>query len=119
MTQESVSLKKKLLIIITTNILLLESLILQLLVFLAQEIFITKTDFDAKLPSYNRKTVSNKPKHLLIEIELKKLITFELSYFIGKSYFEEDGTQNYLVFQPMYRYFKIITGVDDGSYIYY
>ena len=87
--------------------------------FLAQEIFITKTDFDAKLPSYNRKTVSNKPKHLLIEIELKKLITFELSYFIGKSYFEEDGTQNYLVFQPMYRYFKIIAGVGNGSYIYY
>ena len=25
---------------------------------------------------------------------------------IGKSHFEEDGTQNYLVFQPIYRYFK-------------
>ena len=42
-----------------------------------------------------------------------------MSYFIGKSYFEEDGTQNYLVFQPMYRYFKIIAGVGNGSYIYY
>ena len=29
-----------------------------------------------------------------------------MSYFIGKNYFEEDGTQNYLVFQPMYKYFK-------------
>ena len=28
-------------------------------------------------------------------------------------------SQNYLVFQPMYRYFKIITGVGNGSYIYY
>ena len=32
-----------------------------------------------------------------------------MSYFIGKSYFEEDGAQNYLVFQPIKRYFKIIT----------
>ena len=31
-----------------------------------------------------------------------------MCYFIGKSHFEEDGTQNYLVFQPIFRYFKII-----------
>ena len=30
-----------------------------------------------------------------------------MSYFIGKNYFEEDGTQNYLVFQPIVSYFKI------------
>ena len=30
-----------------------------------------------------------------------------MSYFIGKSHFEEDGAQNYLVFQPIIRYFKI------------
>ena len=29
-------------------------------------------------------------------------------YFIGKIHFEQDGTQNYLVFQPIKRYFKII-----------
>ena len=34
---------------------------------------------------------------------MKKLKTFYSSYFIGKSHFEEDGTQNYLVFQPMLR----------------
>ena len=56
---------------------------------------------------------------MLVENELKRLKTFDLSYFIGKSHFEEDGTQNYLVFQPMYRYFKIIAGVGNGSYIYY
>ena len=55
----------------------------------------------------------------LLKINLKKLKTFELSYCIGKSHFEEDGRQNYLVFQPMYRYFKIIAGVVNGSYIYY
>ena len=31
-----------------------------------------------------------------------------MSCFIDKSHFEEDGTQNYLVLQPINRYFKII-----------
>ena len=35
-----------------------------------------------------------------------KIKYFGLSYCIGKSHFEEDCVQNYLVFQPMYRYFK-------------
>ena len=39
---------------------------------------------------------------------MNKLKTFDSSYFIGKSHFEEDGTQNYLVFQPIVRYFKIL-----------
>ena len=69
---------------------------------------ITKTDFDAKLSSLNKKITSNKTKHLLVENELNKLKTFHLSYFIDKSHFEEDGTQNYLVFQPINRYFKVI-----------
>ena len=38
---------------------------------------------------------------------MNQLKTFDSSYFIGKSHFEEDGTQNYLAFQPMYRYFKV------------
>ena len=38
-----------------------------------------------------------------------KLKTFDSIYFIGNSHFEEDGTQNYLVFQAIGRYFKIIT----------
>ena len=35
-----------------------------------------------------------------------------MSYFIGKSHFEEDGTQNYLVFQPLNKYFKLIANTD-------
>ena len=50
---------------------------------------------------------------------MEKLKTFDSSYFIGKSHFEEDGVQNYLVFQPMYRDFKMIAGVGNSSYIYY
>ena len=72
---------------------------------------ITKTDFDAKLSSLNRKITSNKTKHVLVENELKKLKTFDSSYFNGKSHFEEDGVQSYLVFQPIIRYFKIITNI--------
>ena len=79
---------------------------------LAQANLITKTDFDAKLSNLNRKITQNKSKHLLVENELNKLKTFDSSYFIGKSHFEEDGTQNCLVFQPMYRYFKMIANTD-------
>ena len=56
---------------------------------------------------------------MLVEIELKKLKTFDSSYFRGKNYFEENGTQNYLIFQPMQRYFKRIVGVGSGNYIYF
>ena len=37
---------------------------------LAQANLITKTDFDAKLSSLNRKITQNKTKHLLVENEL-------------------------------------------------
>ena len=67
----------------------------------------TKTDFDAKLSSLNRKITSNKTKHVLVENELNKLKTFDSSYYNGKSYFEEDGTPNYLIFQPLNKYFKV------------
>ena len=73
---------------------------------------ITKTDFDAKLSSLNRKITVNKSKNLLVGNELNKLKTFDSSYFIGESHFEEDGTQNYLVFQPLNKYFKVITNTD-------
>ena len=53
---------------------------------------ITKTDFDAKFSSLNKKIIANKSKHLLVENELKKLKTFDSSYFIGKIHFEENST---------------------------
>ena len=72
----------------------------------------TKSDFDAKLSSPNRKITVNKTENLLVENELNKLKTFYSSYFIGKSHFEEDGTQNCLVFQLRSRYFKVIANTD-------
>ena len=80
---------------------------------IAQVNLITKTDFDATLSSLNRKITANKTKHLLVENKLNKLKTFDLSYFIGKSHFEEDGTQNCLVFQTIFRYFKVIANLKD------
>ena len=68
----------------------------------------TKTIFDNTVSSLNSKIAKNKTKNESIENELKKLKTFDLGYVIGKSRFEEDGAQNYLVFQPIHRYFKII-----------
>ena len=50
---------------------------------------------------------------------MKKLKTFDSNYFRGKNHFEEDGTQNDLVFQPMYRYFKRISSIGTGNYIYF
>ena len=79
---------------------------------LVQSNLVTKTDFDAKLSSLNRKISQNKSKHLLFQNELNKLKTFDSIYFIGKSQFEEDGTQNHLVFQPMRKYFTLITNTD-------
>ena len=79
---------------------------------IAQANLITKTDVDNKLLNLNRKITSKKTKYVLAENEFKKLKTFDSSYFIRKNYFEEDGTQNNLVFQPIRRYVKI-----NGKYI--
>ena len=64
--------------------------------------------------NFNRKIVSNKTRHLIIENKLKKLKTFDSIYFCGKSYFEDDGTQNYLVFQTVGRYFKTLNANDSN-----
>ena len=45
-------------------------------------------------------------------IKINKLKTFDSSYFIGRSHFEEHGTQNYLVLQPINNYFKLITNIN-------
>ena len=56
---------------------------------------------------------------MLVENELKKLQKFDAANFRGKSHFEEDYTQNFLVFQPIYRYFKRIQGVGSGNCIHF
>ena len=50
-----------------------------------------------------------------VKVSYKKVQVFYSSYFRGKSHFEDDATQNYLLFQPMYRYHKKIYGGDHIS----
>ena len=77
---------------------------------IAQAKLLTKTDFNAKLSSLNRKIATNKKKHLLVENELNKPKAFDYSHF------DEDGTQNQLVFKPIIRYFKVNT-ITNTDYI--
>ena len=52
------------------------------------------------MSSLNRKITANKTKHFLNDNDL--------SYYRGKQYFDErSGKQNYLVFLPMRKYFKL------------
>ena len=47
---------------------------------------------------------------------MNKLKTFDSNYFVGKSHFDEDGTQNYLAFQPIIRYFQVNT-ITNTNYV--
>ena len=77
---------------------------------LAQANLITKTDFDAKLSSLNRKITANKTKHFLNDNDL--------SYYQGKQHFDEgSGKQNYLIFLPLRKYFKLNSVVDAADYV--
>ena len=67
-----------------------------------------KTIFDNTVSSLDSTIAENKTKIQSIENEFEKFKTLDLSYSIDKSYFGEDGAQNYLVFKPIKRYFKII-----------
>ena len=62
---------------------------------LSQVNVVTKRKFDAKI--------------IELENNIKKLQTFDSSYFRGNNYFDEDGKWNYLVFLPIIRYFRLIS----------
>ena len=62
------------------------------------------------MPSLNRKITENKTKHFLNDNDL--------SYYRDKQYFDEgSGKQNYLVFLPMRKYFKLNSVVDTVDYV--
>ena len=79
---------------------------------LAEANSVTKTDFDNSVSNLDRKIAANKKKITSNENKLKKLKTFDSSYFSGRSHFEKNGAQNYLVFQPINKYFKVIASTD-------
>ena len=51
----------------------------------------------------------------LLKISFKQLETFDSIYF--RSNFEDDGTQNWLVFQPIYRYFQTVSANDNNIFL--
>ena len=64
-----------------------------------------------KKSDYNTKITS-------IESNVKKLQAYDLSYFTGKQYFDEGDTQqNYLVFLPIKKYFKLNSVVNTADYV--
>ena len=70
--------------------------------------YVSNTGFDSKLAQANVITKRNfDAKIIELENNIKKLQAFDSSYFRGESYFEEDGTQIYLVLQPIIRYIRI------------
>ena len=75
---------------------------------LAQANLVTQADFNNKLSDLYRKIFSNKTKDLVIKNGLKKLKTFDSRYF-----FEDDGIQNYFIFQAIHKYFKTVSADND------
>ena len=62
------------------------------------------------MSSLNRKINANKTKHFLNENDL--------IYYRGKQYFDEgSGKQNYLVFLPINKYFKLNSVVNAADYV--
>ena len=41
--------------------------------------------------------------------KMKNLQNFDLNFFVGKSYFDDDGLQSYSIFQPIFKSLKIFT----------
>ena len=62
--------------------------------------FINNADIDKKIA-----TLATKAELKAAQDKITKLQVFDSSYFRGKDHFKNNGTQNYLIFQPMYRYF--------------
>ena len=70
--------------------------------------YVSNTRFDSKLAQANVITKRNfDAKIIELQNNIKKLQTFDSSYFRDKNYSDEDGKQNYLVFLPIGKYFRI------------
>ena len=61
------------------------------------------SDLDKKVGTQAKKAELKAEQSKILKIQ-----AFDSSYIRGKSNFEDNGTQNYLVFQSVLRYFKQI-----------
>ena len=69
--------------------------------------FINNADLEKKVAKLATKAELKAEKD-----KITKLQAFDSSYFRGKSHFEDDGIQNYLVFQLTCSYLKRIGNID-------
>ena len=61
----------------------------------------SKTHFDDKLTSFNRKSTSNKTKYLEVQKKLNSLTTKDHNFFFGRIYFtSNNGSQKTFIYQP-------------------
>ena len=78
-------------------------------VSLKQANLVTKTDFDNTVRGLNSEIAENKTKNKSIENELKRLKKNLGFIILGNIFFDGgDGSQAYLIFQPIHKYVKII-----------
>ena len=70
---------------------------------------IKKADFNTRMSSIENKIAENKSKNVSIEDKLKNKLgeNFILLLLRNISFHGGDGSQAYLIFQPMYTYFKL------------
>ena len=69
---------------------------------------VTKTDFDNKLTSFNKRITLKKTKHLEVAKKLYSLITKDYNFFLGRVYLtSNDGSQNMFVHQPTFNVLKL------------
>ena len=73
--------------------------------------FIKKVYFDKKLMNINKKVNLNKTRHVEVKKKVDQLSKTNINKRINdEKYFSLDGTQSYLVFQPLYSYFTSQNG---------
>ena len=71
---------------------------------------VAKKSLARKVQVYNVVDIADKNRE-----KIKKLQIFDLSYFNGRRYFDNDGSENYLIFQPIYNTFTEPVGVTETS----
>ena len=71
-----------------------------------------KIFFDNTVSTLDTKIEGNKSLGALFQRTHKGLESPDLGYLKVKNCFEEDGTQNYLVFQPLNKYIKVTANTD-------
>ena len=75
----------------------------------------SKTNFDNKLPGFNRKITSNKTRYLEVQKNLKSLILNYYNFLLGTIQLtSNDRSQNMSVYQPALEMLELIK--DKGIY---